>query len=172
MPGRGVTPHLLGHPGVGIRVLAQRRQTALAEEAGAARDRERDHHGRPASGSSAPARFDHLSHELVAQDVTLFHRRYKGVEEVEIDPQMAVDAMRTIARCGFRIFGSGTCSTLTFLFPSQQFALISFALLIQLWNLAALMTSESNGPRLPCLMRRDFFELLLLGRPRGMPQRV
>ena len=36
------------------------------------------------------------------------------------DPQIAVDVIFTMASRGFRIFGSGTCSTLTFFLPSQQ----------------------------------------------------
>src|ERR1044072_3127787 len=46
------------------------------------------------------------------------------------EPQMAVDLILTIASRRLRIFGSGTCSTLTSFLSCQQFALIYIPLIL------------------------------------------
>jgi hypothetical protein len=82
---RRVAEHLLGQPGVWVRVLAERIHLPLAEEAGAAGNRKADHHAitdlqlldfRPD--------LDDFSHELVANDVAPFHRRNIAVVEVQV----------------------------------------------------------------------------------------
>ncbi len=40
------------------------------------------------------------------------------------DPQIAVEVIRTMASCRFRIFGSGTSSTWTVFLPIQHTAFI------------------------------------------------
>jgi hypothetical protein len=48
------------------------------------------------------------SHELVTQDVALFHSGDEAVEEMQSDPQIAVRVILIMASCGFRIVGSST----------------------------------------------------------------
>jgi hypothetical protein len=82
---RRVAPHLLGHPRVGVRVLAQREELLRAHVAGATRDRERhDHAVADLEVLHRGPDLDDLAHELVAQDVALLHRRHEAVVEVEI----------------------------------------------------------------------------------------
>ena len=85
MPGRRVAPQLLGHPRVGVGVLAQRVQLLLAEAAVAAGDGER-HDDAVADLQVLDRRpdLDDLAHELVAEDVALLHRRDEAVVEVQI----------------------------------------------------------------------------------------
>ena len=83
--GGRVAPHLLGHPGVRVRVLAQRKLAALAEIAVAARDRER--HDDAIADLQVLHRgsdFDDLAHELVAEDVAFGHRRDATVVQMQI----------------------------------------------------------------------------------------
>ena len=70
---RRIAPQLLGHPGVRVRVLAERVQLALAAAAVAAGDRERhDDAVADLEVLDAAADLDDLAHELVAEDVALF----------------------------------------------------------------------------------------------------
>ena len=85
MPAGEWPDHLLGHPGVRVRVLAERVQLLLAAPAVAAGDRERhDHAVADLQVVHLRPDLDHLAHELVAQDVALLHRRDEAVVEVEV----------------------------------------------------------------------------------------
>src|SRR5262249_12055375 len=82
---RRVAEKFLGHPGVGVRVLAERIHLLLAEEAAAAGNREADHYAvaylqildlRPD--------LDYFTHELMPDDVPLLHRRNETVVKVQV----------------------------------------------------------------------------------------
>src|SRR3954468_17492926 len=69
-----VAPELLRHPRVRVRVLTEREQVALAEEAAAAGDWKRHHHA--IAGLQVLhriAHFHHLALEFVAEDIALHH---------------------------------------------------------------------------------------------------
>ena len=80
-----MAPHLLGHPGVRVGVLAAREEPSGAHAAAAARDRERhdDAIAHP-EAAHALADFHDLAHELVPQDVALGHRGDVAVVEVQV----------------------------------------------------------------------------------------
>jgi hypothetical protein len=83
--GRGVAHHLLGDPGVGVRVVAERKHLALAEEATAAGNGEGDDHAlADLQVLDAAAELHHLAHELVAEDVPLLHGGDVAVVEMEV----------------------------------------------------------------------------------------
>src|ERR1051325_8671091 len=84
-PRARVPVELLEHRGVRVRVVAERPQLALAEEAVAARDRERHDHAIAALQGRRPrADLDHLAHELVPEDVAGLHRGNEAAEEMEV----------------------------------------------------------------------------------------
>ena len=82
---RGIAVQLLGHPGIRIRVVAQRPELLLAEVAAAAGDGERHD---DAIADLEPrvvfADLDDFAHELVAEDVALLHRRDVAVVDVQV----------------------------------------------------------------------------------------
>src|SRR3954451_8139958 len=82
---RRVAEHLLGHPGVRIRVLADGVELVLTRPAVAARDRER-HDDAVADGevADALADLDDLAHELVPEDVAALHGRDVAVVEMQV----------------------------------------------------------------------------------------
>src|SRR6185295_1798676 len=83
--GGRVPPHLLRHPLVRVRVLAQRVQLALARRADAAGDGEG--YDDPITDLEllhAASHLDDLAHELVAKDVTALHRRDEAVIKMQI----------------------------------------------------------------------------------------
>src|SRR5438067_737458 len=107
--GRRIAPHGLGRAGVGIRVVAERVHSFLTIEAVAAGNRERDD---DAIAHLEPFDFVADFHDfaqLMAEDVAVHHAGYKSVIEVQIAESVTL----TMASRGLRIFGSGTCSTLT-----------------------------------------------------------
>jgi hypothetical protein len=81
----GVAVHLLGDPGVGVRVVAEREELVLAEPAAPARDAE-GHDDLVADGEvlHVGAQLHHLAHELVAEDVALLHGGDEAVVEMEV----------------------------------------------------------------------------------------
>ena len=125
--GRRVAVQLLRHPRVRVRVVAQRPELLLAEEAAAARDRERhDDAVADLQLGVLLADLDDFAHELVAEDVARLHRRDEAVVEMEIGAaDRACVVILTIASRGLRIFGSGTRSTRTSLVACQTSAFIS-----------------------------------------------
>ncbi len=85
---RGRVPvQLLSHPGVRVGVVAEGPQLAVAEEAPAARDGERNHHPvANAEGGVLGTDLHHLAHELMPQDVPAPHGGDESVEEVKVGP--------------------------------------------------------------------------------------
>ena len=82
---RGIAVELLRHPGIRVRVVAERPELLLAEVAAAARDGER-HHDAIADLQSRVvlADLDDLAHELMAEHVALLHRRDVAVVDVQV----------------------------------------------------------------------------------------
>src|SRR5262245_3609965 len=82
---RRMAEKFLGHPGVGVRVLAERIHLPLTEKTGAAGDREADHYAvaylqRLDLGPD----LDDFTHELMPDDVPLLHRRNETVVKVQV----------------------------------------------------------------------------------------
>jgi hypothetical protein len=76
---------LLDHAGVRIGVIAQRPEIALAEEAVAARDRERNDHAiTDRQVLHLRPQLDDLAHELMAEDVAGLERRDVTAVQVQI----------------------------------------------------------------------------------------
>ena len=111
---RGRSPvELLGHPGIGVRVVAGGPQLPVAEEAATAGDCERDDPVADLQPVVVASDVDDFAHELVAEDVAAPHGRNESVEQVQIraadrcegdlddgiarveDPRLATRAMRT-----------------------------------------------------------------------------
>jgi hypothetical protein len=80
-----VAIHLLRHPGIGVRVIAQRPEMLLAEEAVAAGDG-KGHHNAVADLQivNFGAYVHHLAHKLVAEDVPFLQRGDETVEEMQV----------------------------------------------------------------------------------------
>src|SRR5689334_2105105 len=77
--------HFFSNPRIGITVLAQRPHVVLTAPALTACNRERHDHTIPDFDLFYfLADFHHLAHELVAEDVTVLHRRHESVEEMQI----------------------------------------------------------------------------------------
>src|SRR3954468_6056257 len=70
---------------------------------------------------------------------------------------MAVELTFTIASRRFKIFGSGTCSTLTSCLPYQQFALITFPFLKLTTIQISHVTSTRDSIRSRSLRLSEFF---------------
>src|SRR4051794_5138044 len=80
-------PHLFRHRGVGIGIFAKREELALAEKTLAARNWKRDND--PVAWAQIfhlATHIDHLTHELVADDIALIHGRNEPVIEMKIRP--------------------------------------------------------------------------------------
>src|SRR5690606_36994371 len=74
-----------GQFGVGIRVVAQREQTLLAEETRAARDAERHHHAiAHFQFGNGGAEVHHFSHRFMTDDISFFHGRHEAVIKMQI----------------------------------------------------------------------------------------
>ena len=83
--GRGVTPQGCGHLRILIRTFAGRKERALAKETFAARHREcNDDAITDDAILHAASNLDDLTDELVAEDVSRFHRRNEPVVEMQI----------------------------------------------------------------------------------------
>ena len=80
-----MSPHLLGHLGVGVGPLASGVEAVLAEEAFTTGDRE-GHHDAVADLELgiAFADVDDLAHRLVAHHVPFFHARHDAVEQMQV----------------------------------------------------------------------------------------
>src|SRR5436190_4298357 len=72
---RRVPPHLLGHPGVWVRIFTERKIPAIALRAGAAGDRERyDDAVADRKIADSWSDFHDFAHELVTENVPSLHR--------------------------------------------------------------------------------------------------
>src|SRR5687767_2231331 len=75
------------------------------------------------------------------------------------DPQIAVDEIFTIASREFRIFGSGTSSTLSLFVPYQQFAFIGnllFGLIVNFTSARIEIEARLRFPASPALCNQTF----------------
>src|SRR5215471_13094735 len=75
----------VSHPGIGIRVVTEGIQLALAEEALTARDRER--HNDPVAFCKVfdfRTNLDNLAHEFVAENIARLHGWNVAIEEMQV----------------------------------------------------------------------------------------
>src|SRR3954469_15522430 len=80
-----MTPELLGHPGVRVRVFTERPHATHASGAAAARDGKwNDDAVADAQVLHVGADFDHLAHELVTEDIAALEARDERVVKMQI----------------------------------------------------------------------------------------
>ena len=93
-----MAPHLLRHPRVRIRVLAEREHLLLAEEAVAAGDG-KGHHDAVAYLQLLHIRpdLDDFAHELVPHDVARLHGGDESVVKVQVGAADRVSVILTMA---------------------------------------------------------------------------
>ena len=121
--GGGMTPQLLGHLVIGVGALAARKEAFLAKETFAAGNRERNYDS-VANLELLVFRpdLDNLAHGLMAQDVSLFHRRHDAVEQMEIRAADGAggdldDGISPVLDLGIR---HGVAANVVFAVPSQR----------------------------------------------------
>src|SRR3954462_15334456 len=82
---RRMPPHLFSHPGVWIRILANREQPLLTGKTAATSNRKWDDDSVSLFEVIHPtAHFYDLAHELMAQDIALLHARNISVVQMKI----------------------------------------------------------------------------------------
>ena len=125
-PAARVPVELLGHPGVGIRVVAQRPEAptarpqfphAMVKGTTTRSPGETVDTPRPTSTTSPMNSWPRMSPAAIDG--------MKPSYRCRSDPQMAVEVTRTMASRGLRILGSGTCSTRTSCVPYQHSAFMA-----------------------------------------------